>query len=275
MKTGVNTFGLGAALKRDARGTWQGLYDGGIRYIEPSIAIEWDPLVSQTDAEKERGRLCGVFPMETGAETVEYLRSLGFDVISFHLQTSNLTLENLQKTVEFMEKANVHYCIFSLMEQKIADVQPKEEVIRAGVKLFREHGLEFLLHNHNMEWTPDGDTCVMRWLIETITEMYFEVDLGWAEYAGVSSLEVLNSYPGRFPILHLKDIAAGTEAWGPNPFCVAPGDGILPLTEILEWVDAQAEKPELVIDLDDSIKGDIVKDIAKGVERIEAFFAGK
>ena len=123
-----------------------------------------------------------------------------------------------------------------------------------------------------MEWFPDQDTCVMRWLLENIPELCFEIDLGWTEYAGINCVEILKQYPDRFPLIHIKEIACGIKARTGKPFCTIPGEGILPLQEIMNTMkDLPLSDHSLIIDQDNSIHGDITGDIAKGILNIQQY----
>ena len=74
----------------------------------------------------------------------------------------------------------------------------------------------------------------------------------------------------RFPLLHIKEIAPNAKARTNQPFCTAPGKGILPLREILKTAKGMPlEDRAFVIDQDDSISGDIVADIAEGIQTIQ------
>ena len=147
--------------------------------------------------------------------------------------------------------------------EKIRALAP---VIREAVKLFRDSGKTLLVHNHDMEWRQDGGTSVMRWLLENVPELGFELDLGWTEVAGIDSVRLLRDYPDRFPLLHIKEIAKGARAW------TAPGEGILPLKELLAAAkDMPLSDRALILDQDDSIRGDIVGDITQGITAIRQF----
>ena len=64
-------------------------------------------------------------------------------------------------------------------------------------------------------------------------------------------------------------IAAGAKAWTGKPFCTAPGEGILPLKEILSAAeDMPIDERALIIDQDDSISGNIIRDVSRGIENI-------
>ena len=70
----------------------------------------------------------------------------------------------------------------------------------------RTHGLELGFHNHDAELRPlsSGRT----FLDQLPSELFLELDLGWAWYAGVDVLALLERVRHRCPIVHVKDIAS-------------------------------------------------------------------
>jgi sugar phosphate isomerase/epimerase len=70
----------------------------------------------------------------------------------------------------------------------------------------RSHGLELGFHNHDAELRPlsSGKT----FLDELPSELFLELDLGWAWYAGVDVLALLDRVRDRCPLVHVKDIAS-------------------------------------------------------------------
>jgi sugar phosphate isomerase/epimerase len=70
----------------------------------------------------------------------------------------------------------------------------------------RTHGLELGFHNHDAELRPlsSGKT----FLDELPSELFLELDLGWAWYAGVDVLALLDRFRDRCPLVHVKDIAS-------------------------------------------------------------------
>jgi sugar phosphate isomerase/epimerase len=64
-------------------------------------------------------------------------------------------------------------------------------------------GLELGFHNHDAELRPlaSGRT----FLDELPAELFLELDLGWAWYAGVDPVALLGSARGRCPLVHVKD----------------------------------------------------------------------
>jgi sugar phosphate isomerase/epimerase len=80
-------------------------------------------------------------------------------------------------------------------------------------------GLELGFHNHDGEVRvlEDGSTFLDR-LLET--PLFLELDLGWAWWAGVDPVELLERARGRVPLVHVKDFRAR----GERSFCPV-GDG--------------------------------------------------
>lgn len=260
-------LGLGPELHRDAIGTWERLQAGGVAAVEPCVALRKEP---PRNAEEQvvwdRGDLDGIFELEAAEKLIPELRSLGFDVFSFQMQAPSFSLEAVSQFIPFMKRMKLHYCIYSFMERSVSAIRAQKETICSAAKLLRAHGLELLVHNHDMEWLPDEGACVMEWLMWEIPDLRYEIDLGWTEYAGVSSVDVLEKYPDRFPLLHIKEIAKGAKAWTGSPFCTVPGTGILPLKRIMDCAKRMPlSEDTLMIDQDDSISGNIIADIILGI----------
>ena len=219
MEIGVNTFGLGSYLHSGGDRVWHGLLAGGITAVEPCVAFRSpkDP-DDNYRAALSRGVFDGVFPVERASENIAKLRKLGFSVSSFQLQETPFLPEEFPAVLSFMEKNDLKYCVVSPMSGSVARLLTLEDTLRQTVKLFRRNGREFLLHNHDREWMPDQGTSVMKWLLEHMPELNFEIDLGWTRYAGINPVALLKKYPSRFPLLHIKEIAKGAVAWTGKPF---------------------------------------------------------
>jgi len=80
-----------------------------------------------------------------------------------------------------------------------------------GAALRRE-GLLLAYHNHNPEFAPiEGTTGFDVLARETDPKLViFEMDAGWVRAAGLDPVALLSRYPGRFRLMHVKDISAST-----------------------------------------------------------------
>lgn len=71
-------------------------------------------------------------------------------------------------------------------------------------------GLKFCYHNHDHELltTFDGVPGLELLMAETDpAHVYIELDIAWVVYGGGDPVEFIERHPGRFPAIHVKDIA--------------------------------------------------------------------
>ena len=83
---------------------------------------------------------------------------------------------------------------------------------RAGEALAKA-GLKFAYHAHGYEFAPFGDGTFFDLLAkETKPEFAnFEMDVFWVTHPGKNPAELLAKYPGRWVLMHLKDIRKGAK----------------------------------------------------------------
>jgi sugar phosphate isomerase/epimerase len=81
---------------------------------------------------------------------------------------------------------------------------------KAGAALAKE-GIQFFYHCHGYEFQPHGDGTLMDLLIqETDPKLVkFEMDILWVVYPGEDPVKWLGKYPGRWELMHLKDLKKG------------------------------------------------------------------
>lgn len=85
-----------------------------------------------------------------------------------------------------------------------------EEMNKEG-KLRAKYGIKAVLHNHSQEFRwiegEEGKTRVYDILIANTDPVYvgFEFDVGWGAFSGVDPVEFVKKYPGRFPLIHVKE----------------------------------------------------------------------
>jgi sugar phosphate isomerase/epimerase len=76
-----------------------------------------------------------------------------------------------------------------------------------------KHGLHLAYHNHNVEFTPIGNTTAFDLMINGTDPklVSFEMDAGWVVAAGVDPAALLSRYPHRFTAMHVKDVKPSTK----------------------------------------------------------------
>ncbi|MDO5552236.1 MAG: sugar phosphate isomerase/epimerase [Planctomycetia bacterium] len=95
-----------------------------------------------------------------------------------------------------------------------------EEAVREAAEVFNHagevlanEGITFYFHNHGYEFQPYEDRTLFHLMVELSDPRYvaFEMDVLWVVFPGQDPAALLRKYPGRFPILHLKDLRKGVE----------------------------------------------------------------
>jgi sugar phosphate isomerase/epimerase len=101
-------------------------------------------------------------------------------------------------------------------------------------KLCKSHGLTFGYHNHNFEFTNlfNGVRLYDVMLDNTDPALVAQqLDIGNMFTTGASPLEYINKYPGRFELMHVKDILKTADGKYENTLL---DKGIVPLKDILK-----------------------------------------
>lgn len=102
------------------------------------------------------------------------------------------------------------------------------ERLNKGGEMSKAAGLTTAYHNHNFEFDKLGDTCGYEILLKNTDPklVKFEMDLYWVVNAGQNATEWFAKYPGRFPMWHIKDMAASTPGKPKGQTCEV-GKGII------------------------------------------------
>ena len=110
---------------------------------------------------------------------------------------------------------------------------------RIGRELKEKHDLIFCYHNHGYEFVPHGEGTLFDVLLAETDPKYvsIELDLLWTYLPGQDPAALIEKYPGRIKLMHLKDLKKGVpfNHTGKTPVenDVALGTGQLDLPRIL------------------------------------------
>ena len=100
---------------------------------------------------------------------------------------------------------------------KAAATQRAAEMNAMGKHLREKHGLTFVLHNHGMEFVPEGKGTLYDFLHEQTRpeDVSFELDVLWAYLPGADPVAIFEKYGARIPLMHVKDVRKGLpRTWG-------------------------------------------------------------
>jgi sugar phosphate isomerase/epimerase len=81
--------------------------------------------------------------------------------------------------------------------------------MNAAAAVCKKHGLKLGYHNHNFEWEKVGGTTFYDTILnETDPKLVsMEMDLYWVVRAAHNPIEIFKNHPGRFAMVHIKDMA--------------------------------------------------------------------
>ena len=87
------------------------------------------------------------------------------------------------------------------------------ETFNHAAQMAHDAGIQFAYHNHNFEFPKmDGQVPYDVLLQNTDPKLVqLEIDLYWITKAGADPLAYFARWPGRVPLVHVKDMAAGPE----------------------------------------------------------------
>lgn len=152
----------------------------------------------------------GNFYGRTAAELQPLSDAVGIDVPSLGVSVSNLQ-NDLDLVIAEAHAIGAEYVRISGSSRwTMADYSATAAFLNeVGAKLKAE-GITVAYHNHGYEFETqeNGVTGYDVLVRETDPELVtMELDVYWAASVGHDAVQLFNTYPGRFELLHLKDIA--------------------------------------------------------------------
>jgi sugar phosphate isomerase/epimerase len=101
----------------------------------------------------------------------------------------------------------------------VADAKRTAELANRIGEEAKRTGLQYVYHNHDFEFVDQGGGVIGYDLLLSETDpglVQFEIDCGWMVLGGRSPRDYLRGYPGRFPVIHVKDFLPSAER-SPDP----------------------------------------------------------
>lgn len=111
------------------------------------------------------------------------------------------------------------------------------ELLNIIGEVCRSRGMTLCWHNHDLEFFVTQESIVpFDYLMENTDKdlVKCELDIYWTKKGGADPLHILRKYRGRYPLIHVKDMAPGLE----QDFA-CPGSGIINFQEVLSETVSQ------------------------------------
>jgi sugar phosphate isomerase/epimerase len=187
---GIQLYTVRDALKRDYDGTLAQLAQIGYREVE-----------SGRDHDKPDPK-----------EMRETLMRHGLSSPSYHVDWDSLGA-NWPKVIEDNKIVGRTYLVNPWIDEEVRN-QPDgwkhaSEILNRAGETAKKAGIQFAYHNHWVEFVslPDGKLpydILLENLDPGLVKM--EMDLGWITVGGQDPVKYFQRYPGRFCMVHIKDV---------------------------------------------------------------------
>ncbi|MCA0397685.1 MAG: sugar phosphate isomerase/epimerase [Bacteroidetes bacterium] len=163
----------------------------------------------------------GSFFGKTAAEFNTILKNAGIKVVSSHhlsglgMKMKGSLTDGWDKAVEDLHAIGAKYmaCAYMMPNERTADnYHALPDLLNKSGEKSKAAGIQFAYHNHDFEFEKLDDTLVYDYLINKTDAnlVKMEMDLYWISKAGHDPVAYFDKYPGRFPLWHVKDMAAGS-----------------------------------------------------------------
>jgi sugar phosphate isomerase/epimerase len=192
MPFGIQLYTLRSLLERDFDGTLARVAEIGYREVE----------------------FAGYYN-RTPEQVRDVLRRTGLSAPSAHIPYP-ATDDDWKRALDAAKIVGHEWAVVPWLDQsQRAAVLPQlaDRLNRLGA-LTKAAGLRQGYHNHDFEFAanPAGGTWLDTLLTRTDPALVsFEMDVYWVTKAGSDPLALMAKYPGRFPLLHLKDATPAPE----------------------------------------------------------------
>lgn len=190
---GLQLYSLRDSFAKDVPGTLDKVKDFGFKYVE----------------------LAGTYG-KSPEDFRKLLQERGLMPVSGHWGYA-LWRDQLDKTVAECKTLGVKYagCAWIDHQDPFDEKQCREaaEVFNKAGEALAKHGIRFFYHTHGYEFQPYEDGTLFDLLVkETKPELVsFEMDVFWVVHPGQDPVKLLEKYPNRFELTHLKDMRKTTE----------------------------------------------------------------
>lgn len=196
-EVGINIYSLRNEAEKDLPGTLALISKLGFRKVEA-------------------GSLYGRSPAEfLGLLRANGLRavSMGASYASLRSDAAAVGAQARALGAEYVVCDTIPHSAKHLAEK---DVPPAAEALNAWGKRLAADGLRLCYHTHGTEFDPSPGGTRFDTLVKLTDPacVAFEMDIFWIVYGFQDPVKLLKRYPGRFPLMHIKDIRKGTKLGG-------------------------------------------------------------
>jgi sugar phosphate isomerase/epimerase len=142
------------------------------------------------------------------------LKDNGLTPVSGHYLL-NVEKTQWEKKVAEARELGLKYMVHAILDpeerKSLDDYKRHVELFNKIADQTHQAGMQFCYHNHNFEFQKFDGVTVYDYLFKHLDPqlVQFEMDCFWVTHAGQDPVALFKKHPGRFPLLHIKDLKAG------------------------------------------------------------------
>ena len=150
----------------------------------------------------------------TPAEAKAMLARTGLSAPSAHIDLDTIT-NNWPAALDAAHPIGHRYLVLAWLDQpqrvSLDSYRKVGDTLNRAAESARKAGIQVGYHNHDFEFAPLERKSGYAALLESTDKslVRFELDLYWAIKAGADPAKLFAESPGRFPMVHVKDMGAG------------------------------------------------------------------
>jgi hypothetical protein len=153
---------------------------------------------------------------------------------------------NLKRVISDMKSLGVTYVTIPVVAHPHSKFLTAKQAHEDAANLnkwgaaLKAEGLQLGVHTHGFEFTPlpesNNETGMDILMRETNPDLVvYEMDVFWVYAGGGNPVELLNKYPDRWLMLHIKDFRQGADRADGVPAHTKAGDDVAVGTGVFDW----------------------------------------
>jgi sugar phosphate isomerase/epimerase len=185
---GIQLWSVKEALAKDTLGVLKHLSKSGFKKIE--------------SFEGEKGIFWGM----KNTEFKKVMDDLGMQLVSSHCDTTNDFERKAAQAGEIGMKYLI--CPYKGAQPTIDHYKKFADEFNACGEIAKKHDIRFAYHNHDYSFAPMNGILPQDVMMNNTNKdtVDFEMDMYWTVAAGVDPLAYMDKHPGRFKLVHVKDL---------------------------------------------------------------------
>ena len=275
---GINEVGLIAKLVAEPYSdVWKNVKQCGVESIEICAVPDHSERIRQYALEAARKFPVGMPDcLAKGDYIFELAKSVtdsGLKIHSCHLLLCDAYPELIEESVPYLKdisaQTDIRQFVISCMFNSVEMVEAFLPHIQNAAHVLAQDGITLCYHNHDMDSRPlENGKTALEMVLESCPDCMIQLDVGWAWYGYMDSVEFMKQNGSRIASVHLKDLTSDCRERNDDGRFTAIGSGAVPMQEVLTNLHLCNIAPgRLIIDQDASSK-DMYDDTASGIRFI-------